>query len=275
MEETAELITPFEQKRKTYFFKLGLVVRRALRQHKERKLLVKQISEGELKGDWRNVSEHCLVVSARARILAEWIGLPEATISKMLVGAALHDFSKKEEIEAATKARMENTSAWDAFEKVAEDAKKQLQEAGFEEDVIWLAQAAPYGSINQTEEILNKEHISDLEAAFIIIHYADSISQGSDWVSPMEIDPVGSQVNQLDLRLQIGESNPKYGKLNEEGRAHFQGETTFQAALRVGHRIEDRLSKLIQERERVSFEPKHLPERVDLVIKERINSIEL
>lgn len=263
--EITEQNVSFDQKKTEYFYRLGLKVRQAIKKHQTSGLLDKQ------KRDWRNVSEHCLVVAARAQVMGQWVGLSEEVISKMLVGAALHDFSKKQEIEMAKRATAQNTSAWDAFEQVTHQAVKQLQDEGFDNEVIWLAQAAPYGSIKQTDEILRKENISELETAFLIIHYSDDISQGTEWVSPMLEESDGTIVNQLDRRLRLGENNPKYAKLNEEGRNYFQGETTFQTALRAGHQIEERLTALIEAREHVSFDSKQLPERIDNTLRERIN----
>ena len=85
--------------RKTlYWAGVGASVRTAFPMHRDSGQLEPRRSRG-LKSEWRNVTEHCLVQVARTEVLARWIGLPDAVIPDIKMGAFLTDFNKKQEIE--------------------------------------------------------------------------------------------------------------------------------------------------------------------------------
>ena len=58
--------------------------------------------------------------------------------------------------------------------------------------------------------------------------------------------------------------------VNEEGRKHFAGETTFAAQRRIGHLVEERLNRTIRERSGIIIAPRRLPEYIDAALKEEI-----
>ena len=95
----------YEEKRRNYFTRLSLRLKDAMQMHKTDRLW-KRNEKGER--DWRNVSRHCLVGSARMEVLTEWLGAPESIKNNAVIAYALHDADKrlevdamKEEIEAA------------------------------------------------------------------------------------------------------------------------------------------------------------------------------
>lgn len=258
----------FEHKKTKFFSGLALQLKESLRLHKEAGLWERK----EGKRDWGNVSEHCLVEVARSKIFADWLGFSEGTEKNLMVAAALHDFNKRQEIQQVKKAIAEGKSNWDAFEESGEESKRKMEEAGFSETVIWLASSVGHTSFVETESILKKPELSEDELAYLVLHYTDEYTRGSEWAIPAETDEEGSKVNELDRRVDKNEANPNYDQLNEEGKAHFGGETTFQAQRRIGHEVENRLAAIINQKREELINPKDLPELIDQDIRAKIES---
>ena len=82
-------------KKREYFVRLGLQMREALKLHKKAGLWERK----EGKRDWGNVSEHCLVETARVNVFADKLGLSEDVKKDLATAAALHDSFKKGEKE--------------------------------------------------------------------------------------------------------------------------------------------------------------------------------
>ncbi len=259
----------FEHQKTWYFGRLGIQTKEALRLHQARGMWDRN-EKGER--DWGNVSEHCLAEVARVFVVADVLGFSEETKRKLMVAAALHDFNKKDEMTIARKAYAEGQSVWEAFEEASIEKTRMMQEAGFSPDVIRLANAAPYGSIPETEEVLQKDTLTEEDVAFLLLHYVDDISRGANWVAPVEEDD-GKRVNELDRRLGRGVgTNPVYMQLNEEGKTYFNGATTWEAALRVGQSIEERLTGLISQNIGQPLDPKDLPEFIDKRVRQNIEA---
>src|SRR3989344_5891623 len=83
-------------KKFTYFYRIALETRNGLSLHKKQKLWEK---EGNQK-PWRNVSEHCIVEAARVSEIARLTGLSSEWQQKLKHAAILHDFYKRQEVEA-------------------------------------------------------------------------------------------------------------------------------------------------------------------------------
>lgn len=259
-----------EHQKTLYFGRLGIQTKEAFRMHRAQGMWDRNV-EGNR--NWGNVSEHCLAEVARVSVLADVLGFSKETKRKLMVAAALHDFNKKEEMTIARSAHSQGRSVWEAFEEASQKKTNAMQQAGFDNDVIRLANAPPYGSILETEELLKKETLTEEDVAFLVVHYVDDISRGAAWVSPSEeID--GKKINELDRRLGGGiGTNPIYLKLNEEGRAHFNGETVWEAALRVGHSMEEKLAGLVSNKIGYPLDPKDLPEFIDKRVRENIRAM--
>lgn len=251
-------------KKRKYFVQLGLQVRGAFKIHKEAGLWERK----EGKRDWGNVSEHCLVEVARAEIFAEKLRLSDNAKSDLNVAAALHDFFKKGEKEIV----VANGLTWDSFKEAADESGKRIKEAGFNERIVWLTGSVGHGSLSETEKILNKKALSEDDTAFLVLHYVDDYTLGSDWVKPADAMPDGSKKNDFDKRMDYNESNQRYARLNEEGKTRFNGETTFEAQRRIGHLVEERLSAIVSEKSGQLVDVKDLPEIIDAEIKSKIEA---
>lgn len=253
----------FIDKKRQYFVGLGLRMREALRLHKKAGLWERK--DGNR--DWGSVSEHCLVEVARVDILADKLNLPEDIRKNLNTAAALHDFFKKGEKEIVTSEGL----SWDSFEKASEESTRQMREAGFNERIIRLANSIGHGSLVETESILNKESLSSEDVAYLVLHYVDDYTIGSDWANPIEnIDD--KQINDLDRRVDKNKANQRYARLNEEGRTKLSGETAFEAQRRIGHLVEEKLATLIAVAENTDqiIDPKELPQFIDREIQSKI-----
>jgi hypothetical protein len=104
------------------------------------------------------------------------------------------------------------------------------------------------------------------------MHYVDDYTINDRWVVPAEEGSHGL-VNDLDRRVDKNEANPRYQKLNEEGRMVFRGETAYQAQRRVGHLVEQRLASLVKEKSGNDIRPERLPEMIDQMIRREIENI--
>lgn len=253
----------FERKKQEYFTKLGLQVRSALALHKAAGLWQKD-NEGE-KG-WRNVTEHCLVEAARTRTLATMLGLKEGVSKNLMSAAALHDFFKKGQKEITITGGLNRA----AFAEATRQADRVMHNAEIPEEVTRLVDAVGDESLLETKKILEKDELSEDDIAFLIMHYVDDYTIGSDWAGSSEAKDA-KEINDLDRRMDINEANPRYQKLNEEGRAIFGGETAYQAERRIGHLVEEKLADLMKKGGDGAVDPIKLPEVIDQKIKEEID----
>jgi len=267
MNPEKEAATPdFEARKREFFTNIGISVRQALKEHSKGGLWDRET--GSSKRSWGNVSEHCLVEVARSSVLAEALNLPGEIQTQLITAAAVHDAFKKREKEIASAANL----SWDGFEQASTEFKKQLQEAGFDETVIGLAHSVGHGSLLAMEEILAKDELTPEDIATLAMHYIDDYTLGSGWTTPVETRENGERINNLDKRIDSTELNPRYALLNEEGRQHLHGESSFEAQRRIGHLVEQRIAALLAERSGQTVDPLELPEWIDQEIRQRINN---
>lgn len=249
----------FEDKERDFFIKIGLHVREAFKMHKDKEA-------GDLWGrkdsqkDWRNVSEHCLVEAARAEVFAEKLELSGETKNNLIIAVALHDFYKKHEIEKAG----EEGLSFESMVHASEEASKILKKRGFSKKIIRLVGSVGADSLIETEEILKKQNLTEEDIAFLILHFIDDYSTGSDWVE--------AGTDALGIRIDKAEANPKYKLLNEQGREYFNGETSFEAQRRVGNLVQDKIANLMKERGMTIDDSSGIPYMVDQEIKNKIES---
>jgi len=241
--------TEFEGQKSSYFVGLALQVREALTLHHE---------YGLTKEDgWRNVTEHCLVEVARVQMLGWMLDLHKETIDKLMMAAALHDFYKRYEVQLIKTRGID----WVVYNISSAQSEQILYDKGFDPEVIRLACAVGHESILEAEEILARGQFTEMEVAYLIMHYIDDYTINDEW----------AEFDGLIKRMDHNETNSRYQKLDSDGLGKFrEGETTFMAHRRVGLAAEDALSNMLR---RIGWELQvngELPVLVDYLIKVKI-----
>lgn len=265
----------FGRKKQAYFTRLGLKMRQALELHKASGLWERK----DGKRDWGNVSEHCLAEAARVGVLAGETGLSDGIRGDLIMAAALHDVSKKEEILSARKAEAEGTSVVaELYRTEGAGKEEKLTIAGFSKRVAHLAEAAGGYPETQLEvkRILDQgESMSEEDLAYLIMHYVDAYTRDSGWVESSGPD------GQNDLDRRTLKTNRKYENWEKIIIAErVPNEPLFTAGLseamrQAGHRIEALLAQRIESKTGRKIDPETLPEFVDGKIKDEINDMEL
>lgn len=266
---TPEALNNFDAQKRQYFFRLGLQTRTELRLHRSQGLWerVKHETDSgvEYIRDWGNVTEHCLAETARVIELAELLKLDEETRTDLIKASVLHDFFKKGEKRIA----LENGLSWESYDKASVEADKAMRQAGVPQSQINLVDSVGHGSLLKTQELLNREDLTDQELAFLVMHYVDDYTIDDNWVNPSRVEN-GQRVNDLDTRMDRNEAHPRYQSINLEGRNYLNGETAYHAQRRIGHMIEEYLTEVIAQRSGVAIEPRMLPEFIDQRVRHRI-----
>jgi hypothetical protein len=247
--EIVEIIGKIFTANNNYYLQLALQMKDALILHRDSGLWV----EKDGKPDWGNVTRHCLLCAARASIFGRLLHFSDQLTHDLMLAATLHDFFKKEEKRIVT----EEGYTWQAFEKATEEAKRIMDHAGFSAIVIRIANANGHGSLAETERLLNQVALTDEDLACLVFHYIDDYTIDDKPVTPAEVD-----LNDFDRRMQKNAEHPRYKILNEEGRQHFDGETTFECQTWIGHLVEELLSARLYQ-----TYPKLLPEFIEEELK--------
>jgi len=172
---------------------------------------------------------------------------------QLFAAAILHDFDKKEEITYTGSKGRTPESFFEAYDI----AKKKLEKAGVDPDLIELAESDGYAALPQMEEILQKTEISNNDIAQLVLHYIGDYTLGSEWVGPFD-----GKINDLDRRMDANDNNPKYKIMADKG--------FYKEQRRVGYLVENKIAELIQARTGQKIEPKRLPEIIDQLIKDTI-----
>jgi hypothetical protein len=256
----------FELKKGKFFSEIALRSKEVLRLHTQEGLLW----DGKGGERWGDVSEHCIVEVARVEELAELLRVPPETRRELATAAALHDFHKRRDIEY-TRAHGKN---WAAFEAIEEQSKTAMRSAGVPERILEIAQSVAHTSLSRTQELLAKEKLSDHEVACLVMHYVDDYTSGASWAVPALRKEDGTIVNALDKRMERNMQNKDYQLLDQEGRDHFGGRTTFEAQRDIGVEVEKRLADMLSQKTGEGWDPKTIPEKIDALIKKRIESSE-
>jgi len=257
----------FSDQKQSYFTRLGREQKQAFKLHKASGLWDRE----DGKKEWGNVSKHCLVEIARVDILANTLGLSEEITNDLKTAAALHDFYKKGEVQNLDNGGLN----WASFEKSVAEAESEMYEAGFSDRVIRLASAIGHGhpkSIIRAEQLLNQP-LSAEDMAFLIMHYVDSYTVGSDRVNSPETLEDGQKINDIDRRYLKIAQNPRINDLNEAGREYFHGETLVATQRRVAHLVEDKLAELVSKKNNRPIDPLDLPNFIDQELHARIEHL--
>lgn len=97
------------------------------------------------------------------------------------------------------------------------------------------------------------------------MNYVDGYTSGSDWASDR-----GDAGSAFEARIRKNENNSRLARLNEDGRARFNGHTTFEEMRDVGYRVQDRIAYEIRARSGTELNPAYIPDAVDQEIVNRI-----
>lgn len=215
----------------------------------------------EHKRDWGNVSEHCLVEAARTDIFSDLLCFYVELRDDLKVAAALSDYFKKREKEMTK----EVSNSKEAFALAELESHRLLKEAGFSDRVIYLADST--GTIKSISEtvpsLLKKTDLNDDDVGYLVLHYIDDYTIGSEWVTPTEILSDGILKNAFDRRMD--DLDRRYPELKESGFNDKQRE--------IGLQVEQRLVGIISQRTNRQLNPKGIPEMVDQMIAQRIQSV--
>lgn len=275
---SSEQLAVGEKQKRQYWMRMGCSVKEGIRMHR---ISGQRDREGESRfRPWGNVTEHCLVEVARAETLGTWIGLSADLIGDIKTAGALHDYPKKDEITAIRDAEASGTSTVVAVREIHRNSNHMLEKAGFSNRVIKLAnsQGGQASELLETKAILDKENLDPEDWAYLICHYVDDCSVGSDWVRPSHIDQTGKKINIIDYRAEENKAKPAYKKVSEEiGKqlegSVFEGMNNHDAMAVVCHQIEQRLAQRILQKTGEVIDPIEIPELVDKKIETDITTI--
>lgn len=253
----------FDRAKQEFFSQLGVNLRKGLTIHKLIGLWAKDAS-GQT---WENVSEHCLVEAARCEALSDALGFSPGLREDLKFAATLHDYFKKSETEIVRN----NDLSWDSFAEADRQSQNILRDLQINDEIIRLATSVGHGSLTEILTILEQDTLDDFDLARLALHYIDDYTIGSDWVVAAE-EHEGQKINDMDRRISKNITNERYKRLDFEGRAQFQGESTFAVQHRIGQAVEIVLAEQLSKRSGDIIEPKDLPEIIDGLVRERITS---
>lgn len=259
----------FESKKREYFQNLALQNYSVFKSHAKEGLWVKT-SDG--KRDWGNMSEHCLVEVARVGVIADILNFSDGTKQKLQQAAALHDIGKKRQKDLVAKVGL----SFESFDKAAIELQAFISELGFDKDIAEIAGACGHEPLLATIlPILEKPEAerNEVEIAQLVMFYVDNYTINSDWVTPAETTPEDQTINDQDRRNKKNENNPRYERLNEEGRKYFNGRTSYETQLATGKKIEHFIASIYEQKSGTNTNALDLPEIVDNEIRRRISKL--
>src|SRR5207249_689898 len=111
-------------------------------------------------------------------------------------------------------------------------------------------------NLNGMDIILKKDTQSEEDIASLVMHYVDNHTINSEWSTDTETLPNGNRINDLNRRIEKDRQNPKYQKINEEGKEYFEGKTSYEMLESVVEAIELYLVKMIKEKTGQNIDPK-------------------
>ncbi len=263
-----------ENNKTRYFSKLFASVKSVVPIHKE------YLWDGKSHKDanWVNVTQHCLVEVARVEALAEKLKLPKDIIISLKKAAMLHDFFKKQEKDIVNSDKYENPN-WEAFDDSIERGNQALQkymkewEYSINDDIIYLISSVWHTSLIETRKLLEKsenDNLTDLEIAFLLLHYVDDYTIWSDWSNDI-LKSWNKYLNDLDIRMENNRKHPRYRQLNEDWKKIFSRKT-FDEQEEVWVKVESYIYKKLNEDNSMFLSmSKKIPRLVDDIINKKIS----
>lgn len=265
----------FDDKKREYFFRLGLRTRQALKLHslplnpksgpKGGGLWNRRDDDPKRERDWGNVSEHTHVAAARCEIFADLLGLSSSVKDSLMLAAEAHDFYKRGFKEATRNSPDPRGDTLCA----EQESMRIIGQSGLPKETIEILNILGDANIPLAGKIVEQAELSELDLAKLALRYVDDYSVGSDWVET--ISPDGK--NNLDRRVDNNEAKPKYRENSEQWRETLGGESLHEAQRRVGHVVEAKLSQIISENIESPIQPSRLPEFIDENIRQRISAM--
>ncbi len=262
-----EKLNDFEDKKRAYFSSLGLKVFEAFRLHKAFGLFGRNQAGQK---EWRNVSEHCLVETARVSVFGRLFELSPKTQHNLMVAAAMHDFHKKHQMQ---KTPQGSSLTLEDYKQSEHEAEEELIKAGIAPDIIRYVGSVGSlpDNLNEIKTILSKGgELSEVDLAFLVMHYVDDYTIDAGWSAQTDTLPDGRKVNDLNRRIEKARQNPKYQKIGEEQKTYFHETKFFEIQEGVGESIERYLAARITEKTGLEIDPKDLPTFIDDQIKKQI-----
>ena len=209
------------------------------------------LGRGEGNREWRNISEHCLVASVVADILAEHLGADR----KVADAALLHDTGKRREVESKA---AEGTDYWTETERDKQGMRRLLLETmKLDEDEAGKLVALSHANFPDRRWI-EKNSDGSLAASpertleEKIIHLVDEIVAGTDIVPFRE--RIGTQAKKERGRA-----------FYDSFRSHFGGVPLDEVHMALCEADEREFEKRlgIQEETLIDFLKKELQKRID------------
>lgn len=228
---------------------------------------------------------HCMVQAARARVLACLLRLDLITTNMLVKAALLHDSFKAHEVRYMRAVG----PSWDSYDFAQQMAQQSWRQTRlFSEGVILIASSVAHESLVDMLVLAEKARLygvgslSPFEIAQLAMHYLDDITVEDQWAEPAD----GSS-NIISVRMRRNASNPRYARLNEQGRTmlraeaakrglpHFlHQETTYAAQEWVGYLVQDLLADLVGARTGgIAIRSVDLPVIIDNIIRQELNKM--
>ena len=211
MSEFPAVDVDFASKKAAYFSDFALRHLSMFRIQKKGDIIGKENVE------WRNVPEHCLVEAVAADVLAEYLS---ADRERVVQAALLHDWYKRYEVGA-----MAEMGAVAGNQYALQQDKEKLRALGISNDVIKLAHANEPSSPDV-------DTLQDRTLEEKIIHYADLITSGSDFVDFHE-------------RLKAASTRKMEKERSEYLRMNYGGKSFFEVQEIAAAMEEDEFKKML------------------------------
>ncbi len=222
------------------------------------------------KENWENVTGHCLIEAARACVFADLLGFSTQLKKDLALAALLHDGHKKLEIEAIQEEIKNGGSGRAASLAVTKKYLEELATKGVPKRTIELIGFA--GGMPEVlfaaKEILDHASLAEDDVAALVMHYVDAYTKNDEWV-----ESSSGNLNDVDRRAKKNKDNPNYKKIGEEidrilrGQPFFSGMDSFEAMALLSHKIEEKFSELIVQKNGMHIRPFDLPQEIDKILK--------
>ncbi|MFH1292371.1 MAG: hypothetical protein ABIH87_04225 [bacterium] len=245
-----DISSDFETKKTNYFARFAYSHFDSLQPHEKGEVLG---HKGDLE-IWRNVSEHCLVASVFADILAEELGLEKEQREAVVEAAMLHDWFKKYEVKAMGVVEKEGKLDLRKMEEIKREDQRLLQEMGIPEDIINLAGA------NIPETTQGPKTLSEK-----IIWYVDAMLSDTEPVS------IAKRFKDLKMGWDGQKENPERARRNavfsDLYKERYDDKSLFEVQQEVGEKIGTEFKRLLNYTGEVDDLPFFLKE----ILIEKIN----
>lgn len=252
-------LSPEEEKRRWYFFRLARDLER------EGEVLTLQAKFGlwkkkpipnpeKLKTLERihQAPEHMFVVTARAQILGELLGLSPKVQRNLTLAAGMHDAYKA--VERAITGPLEHSYQSFRIAEAAEHAS--LKEAGVLDELVTLQNAAGH-DWDTAIELINQRDIMDEGWAWLILYVVDMYSRGTNPATT--------------IRERLATDRKVYTLFDETAREFTpSGEGGFDAMERTGNAALAKIAQEISRRLGITIAAEELPLFIDKELQKRI-----